>query len=132
MTLSSSNHSTNSTIRLDKWLWYARFLKSRTNASKLCLAGKVRINSQRTLKAHSLVQAGDILTFPLGSTVRVVQIVELGQRRGPASEAQRLYQELARSSANFTFRAIVRDKKVRGRPTKKDRRDVERFTGPKY
>lgn len=132
MTPYSSNDSTNSKIRLDKWLWYARFVKSRTSGSKLCLAGKVRINSQRTLKAHSLVRVGDILTFPLGSTVRVVQIVELGQRRGPASEAQHLYQELSDSSANPTFRATVRDKQVRSRPTKKDRRDVERFTNPKH
>lgn len=128
MITSPLSNTINSVTRLDKWLWYARFLKSRTSASKLCMAGKVRINSQRTLKAHSLVRIGDILTFPQGSTVRVVQIVKLGQRRGPASEAQCLYQDLTCPSAKSNFKAEPKDKEAHGRPTKKDRRDLERFT----
>ena len=113
-------------IRLDKWLWYARFLKSRTSASKLCSAGSVRINSQRTLKAHSLVRVGDVLTFPQGNKIRVVRIIQLGKRRGPAAEAEELYSEL--ESTEIQKELIV--KHPGGRPTKKDRRDIERFKNP--
>lgn len=110
-------------IRLDKWLWYARFLKSRTSATKLCLAGSVRINSERTVKAHSLVRVGDVLTFPQANRIRVVQIIGLGERRGPASEAERLYSELTSSENQKKLIA----NRPGGRPTKKDRRDIERF-----
>ena len=123
MTVTSSGDSASLGVRIDKWLWYARFLKSRTSASKLCLAGRVRINSQRTLKAHFLVQVGDVLTFPQGNAIRVVQILELGHRRGPAPEAQSLYQELASPRT----KAATKEKPSRGKPTKKDRRDLERF-----
>ena len=123
MTVTSSGDSENLGIRIDKWLWYARFLKSRTSASKLCLAGRVRINSRRTLKAHSLIQVGDVLTFPQGNVIRVVQILGLGRRRGPAPEAQGLYQEL---DSPLT-KAKTKEKPSRGKPTKKERRDLERF-----
>jgi len=113
-------------IRLDKWLWYARFLKSRTSASKLCSAGSVRINSQRTLKAHSLVRVGDVLTFPQGNKIRVVRIMQLGKRRGPATEAEELYSELGRTE---TQKELIKKHPGR-RPTKKDRRDIERFKNP--
>ena len=113
-------------IRLDKWLWYARFLKSRTSASKLCSAGSVRINSQRTLKAHSLVRVGDVLTFPQGNKIRVVRIMQLGKRRGPATEAEELYSELGSTE---TQKELIKKHPGR-RPTKKDRRDIERFKNP--
>ena len=115
-------------IRLDKWLWYARFLKSRTSASKLCLAGSVRINSHRTLKAHSLVRVGDVLTFPQANKIRVIRIIQLGKRRGPASEAEGLYSELASSEIQKELTVT----RPGSRPTKKDRRDIERFKSLKY
>ena len=116
-------------IRLDKWLWYARFLKSRTSASKLCSGGNVRINSQRTLKAHSLVRVGDVLTFPQGNKIRVVQIIQLGKRRGPAAEAEELYSELESTESTEIQKELIK-KHLGGRPTKKDRRDIERFKNP--
>lgn len=115
-------------IRLDKWLWYARFLKSRTSASKLCLAGRVRINSHRTLKAHSIVRVGDVLTFPQANKIRVIRIIHLGKRRGPASEAEGLYSELASSEIQKKLIA----NRPGSRPTKKNRRDIERFKSLKY
>jgi ribosome-associated heat shock protein Hsp15 len=130
MTEISVSYSANLGIRLDKWLWYARFLKSRTSASKLCLTGRIRINSQRTIKAHSLIRVGDVLTFPQGTTIRVVQILELGQRRGPASEAQNLYKELTSPPTEARTGAKLPEKRGRARPTKKDRRDLERFRNP--
>ncbi|HZF33089.1 MAG TPA: RNA-binding S4 domain-containing protein, partial [Candidatus Angelobacter sp.] len=79
--------------RLDKWLWFARFCKSRTLASKLCAAGKVRIGGELVHKAHYLVRQGDVLTFPQGPHIRVVRVVQLGIRRGPAPEARTLYED---------------------------------------
>ena len=81
--------------RLDKWLWFARFFKSRTLASKVCEEERVRINRMVVAKAHQPVRVGDVLTFPQGRQIRVVRIVALGARRGPASEARELYEDLA-------------------------------------
>lgn len=81
-------------IRLDKWLWQARFFKSRNLASKICASGKVRVNGDVIRKAHYVVRVGNVLTFPKAKEVRVVRIEGLGTRRGPASEAQELYSEI--------------------------------------
>jgi ribosome-associated heat shock protein Hsp15 len=83
------------TQRLDKWLWCARFFKSRSIASDLCLAGRVRVNRAPTTKAHHPVRLGDVLTFPQGRAIRVVRVLSLAERRGPASEAQCLYEDIA-------------------------------------
>ena len=77
--------------RLDKWLWFSRFFKSRTLAGKACSGRKVRINGQIASKASVTVKVDDVLTFPRGHHIRVVRILDLGQRRGPAPEAQALY-----------------------------------------
>jgi ribosome-associated heat shock protein Hsp15 len=83
------------TIRLDKWLFQARFLKSRGLAADLVAEGRLRVNGQPTDKPARSVGAGDILTFALHGRVRVVRILEVGSRRGPAAEAQALYEDLA-------------------------------------
>jgi ribosome-associated heat shock protein Hsp15 len=83
------------TIRLDKWLWQARFFKTRTLASGLVSRGRVRVNSQPVSKPARAVGAGDVLTFPQGDAVRVVRILACGDRRGPAPEAQALYQDMS-------------------------------------
>jgi ribosome-associated heat shock protein Hsp15 len=80
--------------RLDKWLWHARLVKSRSLAAKLIEAGCVRVNRQRTVKAAATVKCGDVLTATLHGKVRVIEIRGLGERRGPPSEAQALYAEL--------------------------------------
>ena len=82
------------TQRLDKWLWFARFFKSRTLAAKLCEEGRVRVNRVLTDKAHQAIRVGDVLTFPQARRIRVVKVLGLGDRRGPASEAQTLYEDL--------------------------------------
>ena len=81
-------------IRLDKWLWQARFFKSRNLASKICASGKVRVNGDVVRKAHYVVRVGNVLTFPKAKVVRVVRIEDLGVRRGPACEAQALYSDI--------------------------------------
>jgi ribosome-associated heat shock protein Hsp15 len=86
-------------LRLDKWLWYARFCKSRSLAQKLCAAQKVRINRIVAAKAAAVVRPGDVLTFPQGSAIRVVKVLALGARRGPPMEARLLYEDLAPAEA---------------------------------
>ncbi len=82
------------TIRLDKWLWHARFFRSRSAAARAVAATPFRIDGRPTDKPHALVGPGMVLTFALGSQVRVVRILAPGTRRGPASEARLLYEEL--------------------------------------
>jgi ribosome-associated heat shock protein Hsp15 len=82
-------------LRLDKWLWQARFFKTRALAAELAIRRKIRINSVPVAKPHHRVRPGDVLTFPQGRSIRVVRVLALGARRGPASEAQALYVEIA-------------------------------------
>ena len=82
-------------IRLDKWLWQARFAKTRSVAAQLGASGQLRVNRAIVSKPHRLVRIGDVLTFAVGNQVRTVKIAALGSRRGPAEEARRLYVDLA-------------------------------------
>ena len=81
-------------IRIDKWLWFARFFKNRTICSRVITTGKVRINGKRVLKASSAIRRGDSLTFQQANTLRIVRVLDLGVRRGKASEAQLLYEDV--------------------------------------
>lgn len=80
--------------RLDKWLWCARFMKQRSDCARLVGEGRLRLNRQVTDKAHARLRVGDVLTFPLRGEVRVVEVLALSERRGPAEEARRLYREI--------------------------------------
>lgn len=82
------------TLRVDKWLWQARFFKTRALAAGLAESGHLRINGQPTRKPGAGVGEGDVLTFPQGARIRVIRILALGLRRGPATEAQTLYLDL--------------------------------------
>lgn len=82
-------------IRLDKWLWQARFLKTRSLAAKFISGGAVRLNGVSVAKPAVQIGPGDVLTFALGDRVRVARIVAPGVRRGPAPEAQTLYEDLS-------------------------------------
>jgi ribosome-associated heat shock protein Hsp15 len=81
-------------LRLDKWLWQARFFKSRSLAAELIEAGSVRVNGTRISRPGRDIGTGDVLTFPQGTRIRLVRILALGVRRGPAAEAQMLYLDL--------------------------------------
>ena len=83
------------TIRLDKWLWQARFFKSRPLACEMIAEGHLRLNGNRCLKPGHQVGEGDTLTFPQGRAIRVIRVLALSDRRGPAQEAQLLYHDLA-------------------------------------
>ncbi|MGE0222331.1 MAG: RNA-binding S4 domain-containing protein [Acetobacteraceae bacterium] len=80
--------------RLDKWLWCARFMRARGDCASLVQQGSVRINRQVTDKAHARLRVGDVLTVPLHGAVRVVRVQALAARRGPATEARLLYEEI--------------------------------------
>ncbi len=81
-------------IRIDKWLWQARFFKSRSLAADLVSGGRVRVNGQPVAKPSRLIGPGDVLTFPQGHDIRVIRVLDCGTHRGPASEAQALYREI--------------------------------------
>lgn len=120
-------------IRIDKWLWFARFFKSRTLAGKLCAGGKIRRNGEPVTKSHQTVRPGDVLTFPQGKEIRVVRIAALGTRRGPAVEAQALYEDLQppgkRAPSDPVAKAPPRRDRGSGRPTKAERRAIDRLRG---
>ena len=119
-------------LRLDKWLWYARFFKTRANATRAISSGRFRLDGEVMSKPHRAAMPGQVLTFLQGDRVRVIRIVELGTRRGPASEAIELYEDL--SPAAETRRetaAPAREFESRdvgaGRPTKRDRRVTQQL-----
>jgi ribosome-associated heat shock protein Hsp15 len=119
------------TLRVDKWLWFARFFKSRNIATKLVQSRKLRINSVPVSKASVTIKAGDVLTFQQQKSIRVIKIVDIGSRRGPATEAQTLYEDLAPEEAKKpdavkVLRSGQRDAGT-GRPTKADRRAFDKL-----
>jgi ribosome-associated heat shock protein Hsp15 len=91
---SAAEPSVEDGLRLDKWLWQARFFKTRALAAQLAERRKVRINQMLISKPHYRVRPGDVLTFPQGRAIRIVRVLALGTRRGPAIEAQALYEEV--------------------------------------
>ncbi|MHA1151839.1 MAG: RNA-binding S4 domain-containing protein [Alphaproteobacteria bacterium] len=120
-------------LRADKWLWYARFFKTRSLATKVCNAGKLRASGELVSKAHHKVKPGDVLTFPQGRHVRVIKVISLATRRGPAAEAQALYEDLkppspeARLPRTDGARAPAARAPGTGRPTKQDRRALDKL-----
>jgi ribosome-associated heat shock protein Hsp15 len=118
-------------LRIDKWLWYARFFKSRSLAAKLCAGRRLRLNGETGVKAHHPVKIGDVLTFPKGSHIRVIKILALGTRRGPAPEARLLYEDLepppAKKPDEPRQPAPAERAPGAGRPTKADRRAIDRL-----
>jgi ribosome-associated heat shock protein Hsp15 len=103
------------TLRIDKWLWWARFFITRSLAAKI-VAGGLQVNGTRTNKSKTAIKPGDTLTFMQERSIRVIRVVALGHRRGPASEAAALYEDLAPPEPPKP--------RIGPRPTKKDRRDL--------
>ncbi|MDF2365704.1 RNA-binding S4 domain-containing protein [Sneathiella sp.] len=119
-------------IRVDKWLWFARFFKSRSLAAKLVQSRKLRINSVVVTKASSSVKAEDVLTFAQGKSIRVIRIRNIGVRRGPALEAQTLYEDLAppekkTPDTDPASAPVAKRDSGAGRPTKADRRALDKL-----
>jgi len=112
------------TIRVDKWLWYARFFKTRGLATKCVAGGQLRVNGDRVSKPSFAVGAGDTLTFPQARQIRVVRICAPGNRRGPAPEAQALYDDLTPDPDPAEKSVPVRRS---GRPDRNERRAAARL-----
>lgn len=81
-------------LRIDKWLWHARFFKSRSMAADIVAQGEVTVNGVVVRKPSQALKPGDSVGFPMGRDRRLVRVVALGERRGPAVEAQALYEDL--------------------------------------
>lgn len=125
---------TGDTRRLDKWLWFARFFKTRSLATRFCAASRLRVNGKLVSKPHYALKPGDVLTFPLGPHVRIIQVAALGLRRGPATEARMLYEDLdppppRRADAAKTPASGSRERGA-GRPTKAERRAIDKLHEP--
>ena len=119
-------------VRIDKWLWAARFFKTRAIAQAAVVAGKVRLHDER-IKPSKDVRAGDALAIRVGEFEWSVTVTALGDRRGPADDARQLYRESAESIARRV--AQIADRKAtggtagerKGRPTKRERRQIIKF-----
>ncbi|BCH21834.1 RNA-binding S4 domain-containing protein [Mesorhizobium sp. L-8-3] len=117
--------------RLDKWLFFARVVKSRSLAAKLVQSGRVRVNRDKAEQAAHPVRPGDVLTITLDRRILVLKVLAGGVRRGPAEEARTLYEDLTpppapRDAALPDALPPLRDAGS-GRPTKKERRETDRF-----
>lgn len=127
MAAAADEKSSGGTQRLDKWLWFTRLVKSRTLAATLIGDGKVRLNRQRIDKPSQIVKVGDVVTAAIHRRVVVIKVLELGERRGPAAEAQLLYEDLSApepgSDAEADATAGGRTQRA-GRPNKRDRREL--------
>lgn len=110
--------------RLDKWLWCARAAKTRSAAARLILDGKIRIDGIRVLKPSRLVHAGDVVTATAPGRLAVWRVVDAVERRGPASLARTLYEDLTPEMPQSAGAQTARAGK---RPTKKDRRRLDAF-----
>ena len=120
--------------RLDKFLFFSRALKSRTLAQKVIETGAIRVNSERTDRSDLKVGAGDVLTMSLHGRIVVWRILDCGTRRGPAAEAQGLYEDLSppalpKAELSPYDAAIAQRGDGAGRPTKKERRQTDRLRG---
>ena len=119
---------TSEKLRVDKWLWHARFFKTRSLAAKQVGAGHVRVNGERISKPAYQIGVGDVLTFPQARRIRVVRLLDLGTRRGPAAEAQALYDDMTQASETARKEDNVPAApryEGKGRPTKRDRRKLD-------
>lgn len=120
--------------RIDKWLWCARIVKSRSLGAELAMAGAMRLTRGRTTrrieKASIEIKAGDRLSFILGARLRILEVVSCAARRGPANEARTLYVDHSPPVEKVAVpRPVAERAKGAGRPSKKDRRAIDRLTG---
>lgn len=127
------------TQRIDKWLWHARFARTRTLAARLATSGRVRLDRTRITRASATVRPGNVLTMVIGGNVSVVRIVALAERRGPASDARTLYEVIEtpvqrpgttgqtppRTAPAGEAEAGPKRPRGAGRPTKRDRRALK-------
>lgn len=114
--------------RIDKWLFFTRVAKSRSLAAKLAAGGRVRINRDKIDQASHGIKVGDVVTVTLDRRVLIYKVLELGERRGSAPEAQLLYQDITPPPEPSAYGSVGEKRDAgSGRPTKRDRRATERY-----
>lgn len=118
-------------LRVDKWLWHARLFKTRGLAGETAGSGHLRVNGTKIDKTSYAVKPGDVLTFPKGNHIRVIQVDAIGTRRGPAPEAQALYTDLEppQPRPRNETPAVAPREEGAGRPTKRERREIDALRG---
>tara|TARA_R110002126_G_scaffold291803_1_gene459267 strand:- start:77218 stop:77628 length:411 start_codon:yes stop_codon:yes gene_type:complete len=117
--------------RIDKWLFFARVVKSRSLAAKLVQSGRVRVNGDKVSQASRQVVPGEVLTITLERQILILKILEPGERRGPYEEAKLLYEDISpppvtNKEKQFAGHAIQREAGS-GRPTKRERRVLDKW-----
>jgi ribosome-associated heat shock protein Hsp15 len=116
--------------RIDKWLWHARVVRTRTAAAALASSGRVRLNGSRVEAASHPVRLGDVVTVALDRCVRVLKVAGLAERRGSAEIAHALWEDMAPAAqASLRPRPPAERPPGAGRPTKRERRAMQQFTG---
>ena len=116
-----------SAVRVDKWLWAARAFRSRSLAAQACDGGKVTVNGA-TAKPHKLIRPGDLITITLTGGKREWRVLDLAERRGPATVARTLYDDLTPPPPVEPVEpSMPRRERGAGRPTKRERRQLDRF-----
>jgi ribosome-associated heat shock protein Hsp15 len=131
MTKNSSSTPDSSKLRIDKWLWAARFFKTRALAVAAIESGKVLLNDVR-IKPAKTVAVGDVMSIRLGPYTFEVDVIALSDKRGPAPQAQKLYREteagrIKREALAAEIKAQPKPSELKGRPTKRDRREIDQF-----
>jgi ribosome-associated heat shock protein Hsp15 len=114
--------------RIDKWLWHARVVRARSGAAALVDAGLVRVNSVRAEGSSKPVRPGDVVTIALDRQVRVLKVKGFAERRGSAEAASELFDDLTPQKPAQLPPVVERDEGA-GRPTKRDRREIDRLQG---
>jgi len=121
--------------RIDKWLFFARVVKSRSLAARLAQSGRVRVNGDKVGQASRQVAIGDVLTITLDRQIRVLKVLQPGERRGPFEEARTLFEDLSPPPAPKSARQPAVIVPLReagsGRPTKRERRQLDKWKTPK-
>jgi ribosome-associated heat shock protein Hsp15 len=116
--------------RIDKWLWHARVVRTRTAAAALVTAGNVRLDGERVAAASRPVKAGDVVTVALDRTIRIMKVMSFAERRGDADAARLLYENLTPiSPVRVADPAVAERDAGSGRPTKQERRAIDRLLG---
>ncbi|MBO6639666.1 MAG: RNA-binding S4 domain-containing protein [Roseitalea sp.] len=117
--------------RIDKWLFFARVVKSRSLAAKLVGLGGVRVNAAKITQPSRAISAGDVLTISADRRVLVLKVLDCGTRRGPAPEARLLYEDMSppppEKPGSPLDGAVPLRERGSGRPTKKERRAIDKL-----
>jgi ribosome-associated heat shock protein Hsp15 len=114
--------------RIDKWLWHARVVRTRSAAAALAASGHVRVNGERVDAPSRAVRPDDVVTVALDRTVRVLRVLRFAERRGSADDARALWEDLAPAAGRQKAPQPGVREAGAGRPTKRERREIEKFT----